>query len=179
MSETYQPTPFKQRPSQKITAWDYTRKVVPIFLLPIALGVVGLFVGRQIKPDVSEASLKKDAEKSLLEQMIFGRSRLQALADGNYGNVFKNQGFVLGSMISAFLAWRRGEKKRLEVAEVVESVKDIAPLHQTNEDIEKDNQLVKKMIAFEQEKQKQLQAGTAPYQKRLEMQDANANSLTM
>lgn len=170
----YQPIPYEERPSQKVTWGDYLRKHVSLLLLPIALAGVGYMVGKNIKmTPISEETKKSGGILHAYQtymQMQFGSE--------NKGQLFAAYGSKIGVIISAFLAWKKKEQKRLEVSDVVESVKEIAPLHQTNEDLEKDNALVKKMIAFEQEKQAKLGHEGASYQQRLASETtSNAHSL--
>lgn len=168
-AKPYQPVPFEQRPSQTLGAWDYLRKRGFIFILPFLVGGAGWAVGKTIKAERNLPALPENA--SFLQQFTHG-VKLKAAMEGDYGSALLGRGLALGGFITAFLAWRQEEKKRLEVGDVVASVKDVANLHRSNEDIEKDNALVKKMIAFEREKQARLGAQDAPHQARISEQEA-------
>jgi hypothetical protein len=161
MSTFYRPKPFEERPSQKVGVMGYIREHVSLVILPFATGAAGWLIGKNQKyaentsPKSGFIGQYQEAVKNMLGREHKG---------GLYGSAL----FKAGILTSAFLLWRKDESKKLEVAETVASVKEIAPLHQTNDDLEKDNQLVTKMIAFEQAKQQQIS-----HQQRLETRTEN------
>ena len=53
------------------------------------------------------------------------------------------------ALVSAFLIWRKHEKARMGVKEIYKDLKSVESMHLTNEDLIKDNDVLKKMIEFE------------------------------
>ncbi len=152
MNETYQPVPYDKRPSQNIGVWDYVRQPVALFLLPFALGGAGWLLGKQRPaPDYATKPEKMNMLQAYRESL-----RRQFGNNEHEGGLYAVYGLKIGIAVAAFMLWRKKEKKGMEVADVVGSVKEIAPLHMTNEDLQKDNELVKKMIAYEKQKQQRL-----------------------
>ena len=174
-TERYTPTPYEERASQKVGVWDYMKKQVALILIPVATGLLGYFAGKQQKldPDFYQKGFSKD--KSLLQKYIhFNKVGIQQYFGNpdHKGPTWSLIAAKVGLVVSAFLFWKQAEKKRLEVKETVEEVKDIAHLHQSNEELAQDNKLVKKMIAFEKEKQAKLEDQPANhFQKKLETKE--------
>ena len=168
MSEApYQPKPYKDRPSQNIKVNGYL-KYVGIVLLPLIGNAIGYLVGKQIpsKPQASPlAALDGDTLSIFEKYQNFLTSFLGP--SPHKGKIFGVWGAKIGVAVSAFLLWQQKEKKHLEVGDTVQSVKEIAHLHQTNEDLELDNKVVKKMIEHQREKQGIVTKEPTPFSERM------------
>ena len=158
----YNPKPFDERPSQKLGVFDYVKKRVGLVLLPFITAAAGWAIGKTRKlPD--DFYQKDTSDMSFGQKYIYASQRGAQHYFGNTDHRGPGLAFIglkVGAVVTAFLLWRQDEKKRLEVADTVSEVKDIAHLHQTNEDLQKDNVLVEKMIAHEQDKQEALLQNT-------------------
>lgn len=55
-------------------------------------------------------------------------------------------------LISVFLIWRKHEKKNLGIEEAYKELKTIEHLHLTDDDLRRDNRILKQMIEFEKHK---------------------------
>jgi chorismate mutase len=95
------------------------------------------------------------------------------------GLINGTRGLIGGTIITGFMAWRKEEKKRLEVADTVAEVKDIAHLHQTNEDLEKENKLLEKMINFERKKHAANEKNPEGFQQREDARIAESKNSTL
>ncbi len=154
MSEApYQPKPYNERPSQNIKVNGYL-KYVGIVLLPLIGNVVGYLVGKQISSTPQANSLGGIDKDSLSAFGKYQEFLTNFLGPSTHkGKIFALWGGKIGLAVSAFLLWQQKEKKHLEVADTVHSVKEIAHLHQTNDDLQLDNKVVKKLIEHQREKQ--------------------------
>lgn len=151
MSENYQPKPYQERKSQNLGISGYL-KSISVLLYPIVGGLAGWFIGKGIKSP-PKADLGKSGAFEVYQ--TFMRSQFGDI--GHEGGYYAGIGAKIGIVIAAFFAWKKHEKQHLAVEDTVREVKDIAHLHRSNEDLEKDNKMVSRMLEFEKRKQKSLQ----------------------
>jgi hypothetical protein len=153
MSKDYTPIPYEQRESQKLTFGDYFRKRISIVLIAPALSGLGYLLGRQVKQGARmtpEERKNAPAWRWALEMM--DRNPHAKTKGPSYSHI----GLGIGGTIASYLLWRRDEKKHVQISDMIEELKEVAPLHKGNEDFQKDNALLVKQILHEREKQQSL-----------------------
>lgn len=132
MSEWYKPTPYSSRPSQNLTPWNYVKDYAWIYSLPLVGKGAGILLGKTTNAGPFMTAL------------------------------YVLAGFAVGGVTSAFVFWKKDERKRLQVQETLDSVKEVSPLHRTNDDLKKENALLQDMIEFEQNKTASIQKQQSP-----------------
>lgn len=159
MVEEYKPKPFKDRDSQNLGPKQFVLHELPILLLPamgaaagFGLGKVGVLKGKSIFARAHNLYQKARGLPETAEVQNFlnagyetyGITTEAAKAQAN--NVIN--GLKVGGMASLFLGWQKKEEAKLDLIDVHESLKEVEHLHQTDDDLRKDNHLLKKQIDF-------------------------------
>ena len=148
MVEYYKPTPIEDRKSENTTFADgaiWFGKLAAVG----AAGAAAAWAGAKLlKPKIKMPQFMK-------EFMFREEEHLQAKDYALIGG----KTAVIGKL---FMMWRKSEAERKGVEDMLEGVNDIAQHHQSNEDLIKDNALVKDMIEFEERKQENLRGNETP-----------------
>lgn len=144
MVEYYKPKPLEERSSQHVGA----KEGVVWFGKLAAVGLGGWLAGW------SGAKIygKPISSPKFIKNLI----PIETLTPKMIGMI----GAKIAVIGKLFLMWRKQEAARIGTEDAYTDMQAIAPLHRSNEDLQKDNTLVKKMIAFEQEQQDELNQTT-------------------
>jgi hypothetical protein len=147
MVEYYKPTPLEDRNSQHVGVGNLVVWLGKLASWGVGGAAIAWSAAKILKPKIARPQfLDKMYEASGIEKL---NPHSEFLTPKNYGYI----GAKIGVVGKAFTLWREAEAERKGVEDMLEGVHDIASLHQSNEDLEKDNKLVKEMIAFEERKQ--------------------------
>lgn len=118
---TWVPQPYAERKSQHVTFGDYVGRA--LFKL-VAGGTAGWAVGAMI-------DRMRDVKRK-------GGVRVAGITS------------MIGAMVGSYFTWQRAEKSMLEVDTVYTNYRDLPGLRQTNDELERDNALLKRMAAHQQ-----------------------------
>lgn len=121
--DDWKPQPFKERKSQNLNFGDY-------FMRGIMHLVVGTSGGW-----VAGWSLDK-----LLQNK------------GSQHTTFAYWGAFIGALVGSFSSWERREKFDLEINRVYEEYKDLPGLRRTNDEVQADNAILKRIVEHQREK---------------------------
>ncbi|GEM_PF-4747002 len=130
MVEKYTPIPYEERKSQHVGLRDaasWFGMIGGIFLASVGAD----FAARKI-------ALRQGLDTGMAKKI---------------GYCF----FAVTHAVGLFMVWKKNETAHLGVSDIYENYKDVTKLHVTDEALEQYNQLLKKEIAFEQAKQRELQ----------------------
>lgn len=133
MTETYQPEKVEERKSRNITMSDAAQWFGKLFAVGVAGGVAGWATGHALKG----AGVKWANPK-----------------------IFSAVGAKLAAIIKVFMMWQKGEGHRVGIQDMYHGLQDVSGRVRNNDDLQRDNALLEKMVAFEQEKQLALGAGS-------------------
>ncbi|MFO1241970.1 MAG: hypothetical protein U1E36_02025 [Rickettsiales bacterium] len=159
--ETYQPKPLEDRESQKIGVKDAALWFGKI----LGIGIAGGLAARVIAGATgAKIPLPTKTREWLAENADIARFLKFYGVDGTH-ILPKGIGIIAGKISgigALFMTWQKNESARIGIDDIYADLKDVSNLHWTNEDLQRDNDLTKKMIAYEQRQQEKFQSGTSP-----------------
>ena len=159
MVDRYDPKPIEERESRKLGPKEFVINELPIMALPFVggaiafgLGMAGVLKGRSIIAKAhnwyqrARGHEQTETVQNVLNAgyELYGIKTPYAKAQAN--NVFN--GVKLGAVGSLFLGWQKKEEAKLDLIDVHEALKEVEHLHLTNDDLRKDNHLMRKQIDF-------------------------------
>jgi len=151
MVEKYEPKPFKERKSQNLSVLDYVKNQALFWILSIAGQVSAIASVRY------EIPYNEDLKKGLSR---FLPSAASWQPDDGKRRLFRwTSGILLSA--AAFTLWRQTKAQEIGIHEIYKDVKSVEHMHMTDADLNRENEVLKQQIAFEEKRGTALQQALA------------------